>query len=211
MQKHIDDIVSKLPNGISQTGMKEIIDLVEAAINQQVDEQVTLLESKVSGFLRTKIESLKEVAQQEFELENSNYRATKIYETIKTLVAGDISEKDFESATAPYKSQVEELESKIETMNETYSQTENQNRLLEGQVNQLKHEVEDLINENNGLEKNAKVLTEQASLPFKTSETAVVITNNNDADRSSSSAEHIDNRFLTEDVVRLSNLLKEEN
>ena len=210
MQKHIDDIVSKLPNGISQTGMKEIIDLVEASITEQVDAEVKLLESKVSGFLRTKIESLKEVAQEEFKSENSNYRATKIYETIKTLVAGDISEKDFDSAAAPYKKQVETLESQIKTMNEGYSQVENQNRLLEGQVNQLQENVDILLGENTELEDNAAFLTEQASLEFKSSETAVIITNNNDADRAPS-PESIDNRFLTEDVVRLSNLLKEEN
>ena len=53
-------------------------------------------------------------------------------------------------------------------------------------------------------------LQEQAELPFRSSDSAVVITNNVDSEEMLQGTSS-ENHFLTEDVVRLSRTFTEEN
>ena len=50
MNKRIEQIAELLPDGLSETGLQEVLSLVEGAVTERVAEEAKLMEAKVSGF-----------------------------------------------------------------------------------------------------------------------------------------------------------------
>jgi predicted RNase H-like nuclease (RuvC/YqgF family) len=191
MKDTLDKIAQMLPDGFSETGLEEVKSIVEAAINEAVSQEKKLLEAKVSGFLRTRISDLKDVAQQELEANDEVIRGYRIYESIRALVAKDVESEDVDTVVSQQETEIAELKESLNAVNERLSNSLHENTMLADKVSSL--------NEAN------EQLTESAKLPFKSSESAVVITNETDSSRPSSEA--VNNIFLTEDVI---NLAKQE-
>jgi predicted RNase H-like nuclease (RuvC/YqgF family) len=191
MKDTLDKIAQMLPDGFSETGLEEVKSIVEAAINEAVSQEKKLLEAKVSGFLRTRISDLKDVAQQELEANDEVIRGYRIYESIRALVAKDVESEDVDAVVSQQETEIAELKESLNAVNERLSNSLHENTMLADKVSSL--------NEAN------EQLTESAKLPFKSSESAVVITNETDSSRPSSEA--VNNIFLTEDVI---NLAKQE-
>lgn len=188
MKKLLDDIAKLLPEGISDTGIEEIGTLLESVVTERVDAEVSQLTAKVSGYLRMKIDEVKATALKELENDNETYRAVKVYESLKSIVAEDVESKDSESAVSFYKDENVKLQESVDTLNKTVSQLMNENTTLETAVGSLREDMADLH--------------EVKKAPFKSSEKALVITNEgNESKMTESSAS---NMFLTEDVLRLS-------
>jgi predicted nucleic acid-binding Zn-ribbon protein len=188
MTKTVNDIVKHLPDGISDSGMEEISKLVEDVVNERVEEEVKTLGAKVSSYLRMRINEFKEVALQELEDSDDTFRAVKVYESLKSVIAEDVESKDSESAITAYKEEVANLQETVERLNSQLSHTVNENTTLEGAVMSLKENLQDL--------------SEVTKEPFKSSESALVITNE-DTKPSHTTSESEANMFLTEDVIRL--------
>ena len=188
---NFDKIAKLLPEGLSETGIEEISSIVEETIQERVDSEVKALEAKVGGFLRMKLNELKEQAVKELEETNETFRAVKVYESLKNVIAEDISTSDEDSVANQYKKENEELQESVESLNEKISQLMTENNTLEESVTNLNETVDSL--------------TETAKKPFKSSEQALVITNESIKEDSTPTSEVI-NEFLTEDVVRLSQL-----
>ena len=188
MNKRIEQIAELLPDGLSQTGLQEVLKLVEGAVDDRVAEEVKLMEAKVSGFLRSKVEQLKDVAQAEIEADDNVLRGFRIYENIRAMVAAEVEAQDVDSAVSKQETKIAELEESLETINFKLTNSLHENSILVNKVESL--------NESN------KSLTENNKLPFKSSESAVVITNETDSSRPSPEAAN--NIFLTEDVLNLS-------
>ena len=180
-----------LPDGFSETGLEEVKSIVESAIQEEVAKEKKLLEAKVSGFLRTKISDLKDVAQQELEANDEVLRGYRMFESIRAIVAKDIEDRDVDSVVSKQEAQIAELQESLEAVNNKLSNSLHENTMLNDRVSSL--------NEAN------EQLTESAKLPFKSSEAAVVITN--ETDSRGPSPEASNNIFLTEDVI---NLAKQE-
>ena len=191
MKNKIEQIAELLPDGLSETGLQEVMELVENAVQERLAEEVKLMEAKVSGFLRTKIDELKEVAQQELESNDEVLRGYRMFENIRALVANDIETSDVDSVVAKKDKTIEDLEESLNSLNEKYKSSLHENTMLSDKVSSLNEENEQLA--------------ESAKLPFKSSESAVVITNETDSSRPSPEAAN--NIFLTEDVI---NLAKQE-
>ena len=191
MTKNIDDIVKLLPKGLSKTGINEIASLIDSVIEDRVSEEVKLLESKVRAFLRTKLEDLREIAEAEFVANDDTAQAMQVYEAIKTLVAADVESSNVDSVINSYEDENEKLANTVEELNSTLANYVGENKVLKGKVSSL--------NESNNS------LTEQAKLPFKSSESAFVINNENSGVKVTDPEEN-DNMFLTEEVIRLSKL-----
>jgi hypothetical protein len=188
MNKRIEQIAELLPDGLSETGLQEVLSLVESAVDDRVAEEVKLMEAKVSGFLRSKVEQLKGVAQQELEADDEVLRGFRMYENIRAMIAAEVEAEDVDSAVAKQESEIAELKEGIEALNFKLTNSLHENSMLSSKVESL--------NESN------KSLTESNKLPFKSSESAVVITNETDSSRPSPEAAN--NIFLTEDVLNLS-------
>ena len=209
MENKIEKIIGTLTEGLSEQSVEEVCSLVDEVVNERVDEQVKLLEAKVSSFLRLKLDEMKTVARQEFEASDENAKALKIYEAVKTLVSTDIDHEDMNSALGEYEAKIDELEDSVQSMNESINVAAQENVLLEGKIESLEEAYAELEGHNVSLQEHSEVLEERASLPFKSSESAVIITN--DPDRKVLSEQAADNRFLSEDVIRLSQLINERS
>lgn len=187
MKDKLEKIAQLLPDGFSETGLNEVLSLVESAVDDRIAEEVKLLEAKVSGFLRSKITDLQEVARQELEANDDVIRGYRMFEQIRALVASEVETSDVDSAVAKQQKQIDGLQESISALNGRLKTSLHENSMLSGKVESL--------NEAN------EQLTESNKLPFKSSETAVVITNETDSSRPSSEAAN--NIFLTEDVINL--------
>tara|TARA_R100000458_G_C8248569_1_gene225949 strand:- start:71 stop:655 length:585 start_codon:yes stop_codon:yes gene_type:complete len=187
MKDKLQQIAQLLPDGFSQTGLEEVRAIVESAVEERVAAEVKLLETKVSGFLRTKIDNLKEVAREELESSDEILRGYRIYESIRAMVASETEAQDVDSTIAKHEATIDELQESVKTLNEKLGTSLQQNSMLVDKVESLNEENEQL--------------TESAKLPFKSSESAVVITN--ETDSRGTSPEASNNIFLTEDVINL--------
>lgn len=203
MSNNLDKIIEALPGDLSKAGIKEIHNLLNEVVDERVASEVGLLESKVSGFLRTKIEQLKEAALVELKATDETYRAVKIYEAIKTLVASDITSEDKDSLANSYAGKISELEESVMTLNSALDFAAQENHLLEGKLTSTQGEFSSLMEENLNLQ-------EKAELPFRSSESAIIITNEESNDTGGHSTAASENHFLTEDVVRLSRTFTED-
>ena len=189
--KH-DQLAKLLPEGFSEEGAEAINALVGEIVQERVTSEVADLNAKVSGYLRLKIDELKTQARKELEASDEVYRAKKVYESLKAIVAEDIESSDSDSAMSLYKGENEKLQSQVEELNSKLAATMNENVTLEGAVGTLREDINSL--------------SEIQKKPFKSSEKALVITN----ERNHEGAVHnsVGNSFLTEDVLRLSNKLQ---
>lgn len=198
MQNNLDKIIQTLSEGLSESSVEEVSHLVNEVVEERVSEQMELLEAKVASFLRTKLDEMKDVAREEFEGEDTNARSMKVYDAIKTLVAAEIDGNDVDSVASKYEESINELNETIESLNKQISVSTTENAVLTSKMDTL-------YEHNSDLERERVTLEEQATLPFKSSESAVVITN--DPDRKVFSDASSENKFLSEDVIRLSQLI----
>ena len=189
MNDKLTQIAKLLPDSLSETGLQEVLKMVNEAVEERVTAEVKLMETKVSGFLRTKIADLKEVAKKEVESDDEILRGYRIFESIRAMVAAEVETSDVDSKIAQQANELAELQESLTTVNQRLSNSLHENSMLSSD------RVENL-NEAN------EQLTESNKLPFKSSETAVVITNETDSSRPSPEAAN--NIFLTEDVINLS-------
>jgi len=189
-KKFTDELAKLIPEGFSKSGLKEVGNLIENTVNDRVEEEMKDLTAKVSGFLRMKINELKEEALKELENEDETFRAVKVYESLKSIVAEDINSKDSESSVSFYKEENEKLQNSVDGLNNKVSHLMAENNSLDEAVVSLREDV--------------SVLSETKKTPFKSSESALVITNE-DQHQTSLSQPAVENAFLTEDVIRLSN------
>ena len=192
MKDKLTQIAKLLPDSLSEAGLQEVLKMVNGAVEERVAAEVKLMEAKVTGFLRTKIADLKEVAKKEVESDDEILRGYRIFESIRAMVATEVEASDVDSKIAQQAQEIGELQESLGALNKKLSNSLHENSMLSGKVKSL--------NETN------EELAESAKLSFKSSESAVIITNETDSSRPSPEAAN--NIFLTEDVI---NLAKQES
>jgi len=182
--KTIQDIAKLLPDGLSEAGLKEVLSLIESTVAERVKNEKTLLEAKVTSFLRTKIDELKKVAQQELESEESLIKGYRIFEQIKRLVAEEVDSSDIDSLVAKKDAEIKGLKENLSVLNLKVTGLVSQNTMLNSRSRGLIVENKDLLT--------------AAKLPFKSSEKAYVITNETNKPKPENT-----NVFLTEEILSL--------
>ena len=186
-----EQIAKLLPENLSESGLEEIASIIEETVQERVDAEVKSLEAKVGGFMRMKLNEMKENAITELEKDNETFRAVKIYESLKSVIAEDLATSDEDAVASTYKADNEKLQETVESLNSKISSLMTENNTLEDSVLNLREDV--------------LVLDGVSKAPFKSSEQALVITNESINENSAPTSE-VFNEFLTEDVVRLSKL-----
>ena len=186
-----EQIAKILPDTLSESGLEEIASIIEETVQERVDAEVKSLEAKVGGFMRMKLNEMKETAITELEKDNETFRAVKIYESLKSVIAEDLATSDEDAVASTYKADNEKLQETVESLNSKISSLMTENSTLEDSVLNLREDV--------------MVLDDVSKKPFKSSEQALVITNESINENSTPTSE-VFNEFLTEDVVRLSKL-----
>jgi hypothetical protein len=137
----LDSVAEYLPEGLDESTLEKVSELVAVIIKQRVEEQVSDLSTKVQSFIRGNIEKLKEQALKELELENDTFRNAQMFETVRSMFALENNNQD-------------ELHG-MEVLASLGEQQEEKNQALLRQVNKL-------LKENVNLKRKSKVATDKS-------------------------------------------------
>lgn len=203
----IKNIADILPDGLDQSTVEAIFQLVDETINEQVEEKIGLLEAKVNAYLRTKIDQLKAQALTELSEENEVFRNARLFESVRTLMALELNGNDEQNAISDIAEQHGELQEEFDVLSEQLNKLVVENEklqstikilndkvsLTEGTVNKLRGQKTQLLEQ----VENLKAARDEA---FNSSEQAVVVSK---ADREINEQKtYSQNTFLTDEVMR---------
>ena len=197
MSNKADSIMDLLPEGLNESTVNEIARLVDEVIAEQVEGKVRNLETKVHGFLRLKIDELKEHAELELEKSNSAFRNAKLFESIRTLMSMELHQDDEASAVHEVLGNNEQLSEEIDVLTSELDRVLSENNTLETTVTVLSKKIDLLESKTSDLVEENVLLEDSQAKPFKSSEKAVMVSEELHKTRQSS-----DNEFLTEEVMR---------
>lgn len=204
----LSNIADILPDGLDESTVEAIFQLVDSTINEQVSEKIGLLEAKVNAYLRTKIDQIKEQALTELSEENEVFRNARLFESVRTLMSLELNGNDEENAISEMTNQNIELQEEFEVLTEQVNALVSENEKLQNTVKVLHSKVsqtERLLEESEG--SNAQLLEEvenlQASIDeaFSSSEQAVVISKA-DEEINEERVHNSNNEFLTDEVMK---------
>jgi len=201
-QKTLDEI---LPEGLTESSVEEITKLMQDVINERVEDQVAVLEAKVSSFVRANIDSLKEQAMKELELENDTFRNAQLFETVRSLMAVELTEEDNDNAIKILTNESRQMESEHGLLTKELDNVLKENnklqtvvRALSDKADTLEEERDSLVEATSSLHEKMEILQETTKKPFKSSEKAVVVSRNEvKVERAGNN-----NQFLTEDMMK---------
>jgi len=201
-QKTLDEI---LPEGLSESSVGEITKLMQDVIDERVGDQVAILEAKVASFVRANIDSLKEQAMKELELENDTYRNAQLFETVRSLMSVEMTDEDDANAIKVLTNESKQMEGELGVLTKELDNVLKENnklqtvvRVLSDKAETLEEERDSLMEAGSSLHEEMELLKETTKKPFKSSEKAVVVSENNvKVERAGNN-----NQFLTEDMMK---------
>ena len=206
--KNQKDIASILPEGLDESTVEAIFELVDSVINEQVGEHIGLLEAKVTAFLRTKIDSIKDQALTELSEESEVFHNARLFESVRTLMSLELNAEDEEGAISEVASQNEELQEEYNLLSSQLKNIIEENQKLRNSVKVFSSK--DTIQENSisRLEAdNAQLLEEVENLKasedenFVSSERAIVMSHADEPINEERTLK-TNNEFLTDEVMK---------
>lgn len=209
MTDKINHISELLPEGLSESSVNEIGELIEGVISEQVNDQAKSLEAKVNSFIRYKIDELKEQALRELELENDTFKNARLFEAVRDIMTLELDGDDEDRAVGQALAQQDELHEEVTILTSELQKVVNDNTRLEKTVKILNDKLQLVINDNNQLQGDITSLNEEvvsleesSTKPFKSSEQAVVIAENMSPDAPEKADPREGNEFLTPEVMK---------
>ena len=204
---NLKNIANILPDGLDESTVQSIFELVDSTINEQVAEKVGLLEAKVNAYLRTKVYRLKEQALAELSEESEVFRNARLFESVRTLMALELNNSDDENALSEITSQHGELQEEFDVLTNQLNSLVVENEKLQGTVKVLNDKVsiqENTVEELEGhkvqLLEEVENLVAARDEAFASSEQAVVVSQ---ADvEINESKTRTGNEFLTDEVMK---------
>ena len=200
MNENFKEIAELLPEGLTESAINDICSLVDRVIVEQVEEKVSDLEMKVHGFIRFRVDELKEQALNELNSDEELFRNAKIYEQIKSLMAIELTDEDDETAIANIMRESHEVADERDLVIDEFNKSLHENEKLENTVKILSDRLEKVDAEKKTLVEEVEQLQESKDKPFKSSEQAKMITA--DVDQPPKRTVSHDNKFLTEEVMK---------
>lgn len=204
----LEQIAKLLPEGLTESMVESIATLVHQKIQEEVNAKTDALTVKVKAFLRGQIDSLKEQAIKELELENDTFRNAQLFESVKSIFVTELGSDDEATAINVISAEAQLTENKLEVL-----AGELDNSLRENV--KLKKLLKVVSDKNTRLEES---LTEQkqnlaesrATRAMRLSDTAEVVSKETFQRQGKKLEERKEvarhdggNQFLTEDVLRL--------
>lgn len=171
----LDNIANLLPEGINEDTLAKIASLLSDKINEEVSNEIELLTNKVRAFFRNNVEKLKEQALKELELENDTFRNSQVYETIRSMLALEVTGEDEVNGAGILASMNESQEQKIETLSEEINRLAKENVSLQRGVKVLKDRNLLLAESIEKLNENSKV-SNGIKDQKKFSDSAIIVT-----------------------------------
>ena len=207
---NIQNIADILPEGLDESTVEQIFQLVDSTINEQVAEKIGLLEARVTAYIRTKIDDLKEQALTELSEESEVYRNARLFESVRTLMSLELNTDDQDNALSEMTSQYGELQEEFDVLNNQLASLVEENQNLENTVRVMDKKVSIAEGFASELEtEKAQLLEEVENLEsakdeaFVSSEKAVVVSKADlEINEERTHKTNSNNEFLTDEVMR---------
>ena len=197
----MESLADLLPEGLTEHSVDEIAKLVDTVITERVDSEVNDLINKVNGFLRMKVDDIKQYALKELQQDDEFVRNGQIYENLKTMMSMELNNKDHDTAISDLANINEEAQDNISTLTSEVERLMEENQKVISIAEALSDKVELLEKEKMELAEETETLVESQQLPYESSEKAVMVSNSDDGPLAADK-EEILNEFLTDDVMR---------
>ena len=195
-------IAELLPEGLSEAAISEIATLVNTVISEQVETKIRQLEAKVKGFIRTRVDELKDQAVRELHEEDETIRNASLFESVKTLMALEMKKDDEDNAISDLVHEQKEFEAEVDILTDELRKSFEENEKLNTSVTALSTKVDKLEEDRTNLLEAVEVLEESKDKPFKSSEKAVIIAEDVDKREASKPVPQELNDLLTPEVMK---------
>jgi uncharacterized phage infection (PIP) family protein YhgE len=195
-------IAELLPEGLSEAAITEIATLVNTVITEQVNEKVRELESKVKGFIRSRVDEVKDQAMRELNEESDVLRNASLFESVKTLMALELKKDDEESAISDLVQEQREHQEEVSVLTEELKKAFEENEKLATSLKAVSAKVDRLEEDKATLLEAVDVLEESKDAPFKSSEKAVIIAEDVDKREVNKPEAQVYNELLTPEVMK---------
>jgi len=204
---NVKNIADILPEGLDESTVEAIFGMVDSAINEQVSDKISLLEAKVNAYLRTKVDQLKEQAISELSEESEVFRNARLFESVRTLMALELTSDDEDSALSEMTNQQGELQEEFDVLTDQVNQLVRENERLQSTVKVLDNKVsvtegtvQDLEGQRVQLLEEVENLEAISEEKFLSSERAIVVSN---ADKEiNEERTQYKNEFLNDEVMK---------
>ena len=195
-------IAELLPEGLSEAAITEIATLVNTVITEQVEEKVRELECKVKGFIRSRVDEVKDQAMRELNEESDVLRNASLFESVKTLMALELKKDDEDSAISDLVQEQREHEEEVNVLTEELKKAFEENEKLATSLKAVSAKVDRLEEDKATLLEAVDVLEESKEKPFKSSEKAVIIAEDVDKREVNKPEAQAFNELLTPEVMK---------
>jgi chromosome segregation ATPase len=206
---NIKNIADILPEGLDESTVEQIFQLVDSTINEQVAEKIGLLEARVTAYIRTKIDDIKEQALTELSEESEVYRNARLFESVRTLMSLELNTDDQDNALSEMTGQYGELQEEFDVLNNQLASLVEENQRLENTVRVMDKKVSIAESTASELEtQKAQLLEEVENLEaakdeaFVSSEKAVVVSKADLEINEERTQTNKSNEFLTDEVMK---------
>jgi len=204
----LEQIAKLLPEGLTESMIESIATLVHQKIQEEVNAKTEALTVKVKAFLRGQIESLKEQAIKELELENETFRNAQLFESVRSLFVTELNPQDEENTLNIMTLEQSNLNNKLEVLASELDKVLNENVELKKVVKVISDKNQ--ILESKVGEYKQNLAESRASRAMRLSDTAEVVSKETFQRQGKKLEERKEvarhdggNQFLTEDVLRL--------
>jgi hypothetical protein len=198
-----DNISELLPEGLTEETIEEIATLVNEVISEEVEAKVKDLENKVHGFLRMKIDEVKDHALAELEKENETFKNAKIFESLKALMALELNSDDEDHAVSQTRKEFDEVYEENELLIRELNSALTECSKLENTLKVVSDKMTSIEEERHELQEALVNLEEAAEVPFQSNEKAVMISERVDSEveEEEVTTQLNENEFLTNDMM----------
>lgn len=175
----LDSVAQYLPEGLDESTLQKVAELVAVSIENRVEERVNDLSTKVQSFIRGNIEKLKEQALKELELENETFRNAQMFETVRSMFALENTNQDELNGMEVLASLGEQQEEKNQALLRQVDKLLKENVNLKRQSKVINDKNEKLEEALQSVHEELSSLRESENAERKLSDTALVISEDN--------------------------------
>jgi hypothetical protein len=204
----LEQIAKLLPEGLTESMIESIATLVHQKIEEEVNAKTEALTVKVKAFLRGQIDSLKEQAIKELELENDTFRNAQLFESVRSIFVTELNQEDEINAINVLASEQHETSQKMEVLAGELDKSLKENVKLKKLMKVISDKNDRL--EESLTEHKQNLAESRAARSMRLSDTAEVVSKETFQRQGKKLEERKEvarhdggNQFLTEDVLRL--------
>lgn len=204
----LEQIAKLLPEGLTESMIESIATLVHQKIEEEVNAKTEALTVKVKAFLRAQIDSLKEQAIRELELENDTFRNAQLFESVKALFSTELNSEDEDNAINILSAEHQVASGKLEVLASELDNALKENVQLKNMVRIVSGKNEKLSESISYYKQN--LAESRAERAMRLSDTAEVVSKETFQRQGKKLEERKEvarhdggNQFLTEDVLKL--------